>query len=186
MIPTRIGQRVESGTFAGIYRNVNTCVGVIVAPTKYDKPCMLDCNNKFQTALASKYADNYVKTITVDGYSNWQIPNLSSLCVIFLNLTNRTPPRTFTDYCPRDSIPSVVNETRKVYVTRYTTVGSDYFYADDHGSSTVRLFKNPMEGIIKTLPYETYGLLSFREGDIWFSKPGAMYSILPVREINLI
>lgn len=98
MIPTRIGQRVNGGYFAGFVRN-DTVRAVIVAPSKYEytrtrntvpKTCFIveKTNGMRATRILPDWFEdrNRVLSTNINGYTDWYIPSIAELTACSSNL----------------------------------------------------------------------------------------------------
>ena len=117
MIPTRIGQQCNGGTFAGLNRIGNRLYAVIVSPKSAEQHA---CSRKLSfsiyattatslvdgfanTAVMSKIGSGYVAAtycteLTVNNYSDWYVPSMYELGLCWRYLSNKNTAGRFGNY----------------------------------------------------------------------------------------
>ena len=105
MIPTRIGQQTQSGTFTGFNRINNQIYGIIVAPKWTEVYTQLKnnpCKTRFTQSLNDGASNTsnmeskdhpsaaYCKNLIVNGVNDWYLPSINELelCYRYLKPTS--------------------------------------------------------------------------------------------------
>ena len=172
MIPTRIGQVIHGGTFAGFNRIRNSVYGIIVAP----KSTEVDLQNKLSrrstpgtqstvdglantTAMddSTHPAARYCKNLVVDGIVDWYLPSKNELELCYRNLK----PTCYIDYkslangTNLSSVPVGIPYTETVpkqtIVTQYRFKSSEafnswYWTSTESSSGTTNSLQNFSDG----------------------------------------
>ena len=131
MIPTRIGQQVGGGTFAGFMRIQNQCHALVVSSKQYEVERLF--SNESRMLLLTSHCDGFKNTqqlysehrpavaycvaLEANGYNDWYLPSWDEFRLCFLNLKPKKPSLKLLKNTLCNSIPNLAN-----VIDRYKTV----------------------------------------------------------------
>ena len=143
MIPTRIGQQVGGGTFAGIMRIQNQCHALVVSSKQYEVERLF--SNESRMLLLTSHCDGFKNTqqlysehrpavaycvaLEANGYNDWYLPSWDEFRLCFLNLKPKKTSHKLLKTPLRNSIPNLakVIDRPKTIVVRFRTKMPDRF-----------------------------------------------------------
>ena len=149
MVPTRIGQLVDSCTFAGFNRIENNIYAILVAPKETEAVKQISTStittssidgytNTHSICMQHHDAIHYCKNLTIDSHSDFYLPSGHELLLCYSTLGTRST--LIFDWKPRlyTSAIALTIASRDSFGTLVTRYQYDYkFSLEDYLTSTI-------------------------------------------------